>query len=328
MKKCIARAQVKYLHVMFGLITKSILPKSSLFFILFFCSSVMAQTDLDAIMMAKGEFCGGLMFKRSTWTDYWEGTFKRDNRNIGRFTSQMTGLMGNYGAGKKINLLFGVPYSSNRVSGGTLAGKQGIQDLSLFVKYMPVETPLGRGTFSLYTIGGLSFPLGNYVADFLPLSIGLRSRTATLRLMTDYQIGNWFATLSGSYVFRDNIRIDRNAYYTTEMHYTNEVFMPNVFSANFRTGYRSGKLIAELVVDNWTTLGGFDIRKNDMPFPSNRMEMTRVGLNSKYTFSKPASLSVIAGGDYVVSGRNMGQATAFHGGVFYIIDLKPKQKKK
>jgi hypothetical protein len=104
--------------------------------------------------------------------------------------------------------------------------------------------------------------------------------------------------------------------------------MPNVFSANFRTGYRSGKLIAELVVDNWTTLGGFDIRKNDMPFPSNRMEMTRVGLNSKYTFSKPASLSVIAGGDYVVSGRNMGQATAFHAGVFYIVDLKPKQKKK
>jgi hypothetical protein len=292
------------------------------------CFSVRAQTDLDAIMMSKNNFCGGIMYNQSSWTNYWEGMFKRDNRNIGQFSSRMTGIMGNYGASGKLNILFSMPYVSNRVSAGTLIGRQGLQDLSLFVKYMPVEKTWGPGTFSLYAIGGISIPVSNYVADYLPLSIGLRSRTATLRLMTDCQIGHWFATLSGSYVFRDNIRIDRNAYYTTEMHYTNEVFMPNGVSANFRTGYRSNKLIAELLVDNWTTLGGFDIRKNDMPFPSNRMNMTRAGINVKYTFKKPAGLSLIAGGDYVLQGRNVGQASAFHGGVFYIFDLSAKKKKK
>lgn len=285
-----------------------------------------AQTDLDAIMMSKKNFCGGFMYNRSSWTDYWEGSLKRDNRNIGRFTSQMAGVMGNYGVSGKLNLLFSLPYVSNKVSGGTLIGRQGLQDLSLFVKYMPVEKPLGPGTFSVYAIGGVSLPVSDYVADYLPLSIGLRSRTATLRLMADYQVSHWFATVSGSYVFRDNISIDRNAYYTNEMHYTNEVFMPDVFSANFRTGYRSNRLIAELVFDNWTTLGGFDIRRNDMPFPGNRMNMNRIGINSKYTFSKPAGLSVITGGDYVLSGRNMGQSAGVHGGVFYIFDFSAKKK--
>ena len=41
--------------------------------------------------------------------------------------------------------------------------------------------------------------------------------------MADYQQGNLFVTVSATYVFRDNITIDLPAYYTTEMHNTNEV---------------------------------------------------------------------------------------------------------
>ena len=268
------------------------------------------------------------MYGQSSWKNYWEGTFKRDNRNLGTVTTSMVNIMGNYGVTDKLNLLFGVPYIQTKASAGTLAGQRGIQDLSLTVKYMPVETSLGIGTLSLYTIGSVSTPLSNYVADFLPLSIGLHSSTATARLMIDYQVHQWFATVSGAYISRKNISIDRTAYYTNQMHYSNEVSMPNATNINVRMGYRTSHLIAEAIFDQFTTQGGFDIRKNDMPFPSNKMNAKRIGANVKYTFHKKLSgLSAIANGSYVFDGRNVGQSFGIMAGAFYQMDWTKKKKK-
>ncbi|MBA2249433.1 MAG: hypothetical protein H0W12_04500, partial [Chitinophagaceae bacterium] len=69
------------------------------------------------------------------------------------------------------------------------------------------------------------------------------------------------------------------------------------------------------------TLGGFDIRRNDMPFPSNNMDWTSAGVNIKYTFKKVHGLSLIGGGNYVLDGRNVGQSTQYYGGVFYIFSF-------
>src|SRR3954468_3996214 len=93
-------------------------------------SRAMAQTDADAIMMSKGLFCAGFQYERSTWDHYWEGTYKRDNANLGTVTTQMLGVMGNYGVSKKLNLLVNVPYVQTKASAGQMHGMQGIQDLS------------------------------------------------------------------------------------------------------------------------------------------------------------------------------------------------------
>ena len=285
-----------------------------------------AQTDMDAIMMEKNQLCLGPAYSHSSWKNYWEGNLKRNNQNLGTVTTQSFSMMGSYGISGKLNLLFNVPYIKTKASAGTLHNMQGFQDLSLFVKYMPVETKLGKGTFSLYTIGGVSTPLSNYVADYLPLSIGLRSKTALARLMVDYQVGNIFATGSATYLFRDNIIIDRNAYYTTEMHLTNKVGMPDATNFNFRAGYRSSKLIAEAILNKFTTLGGFDISRNNMPFPSNRMNATTVGANFKIELSKNNDLAFEGGGNTTIAGRNVGQATMFYGSIFYIIDFTRTKK--
>ena len=285
-----------------------------------------AQTDMDAIMMEKNQLCLGPAFSHSSWKNYWEGNLKRDNQNLGTVTTQSFSIMGSYGISGKLNLLFNVPYIKTKASAGTLHSMQGFQDLSLFVKYMPVETKLGKGTFSVYAIGGVSTPLSNYVADYLPLSIGLRSKTASARLMIDYQVGNIFATSSATYLLRDNISIDRNAYYTTEMHLTNKVGMPDATNFNFRAGYRSSKLIAEAILNKFTTLGGFDISRNNMPFPSNRMNATTVGANFKIELSKNNDLAFEGGGNTTIAGRNVGQATLFYGSIFYIIDFTRSKK--
>lgn len=69
-----------------------------------------AQTDLDAIMMEKSQLCIGPMYSHSTWKNYWEGTKKRDNENLGTITTSMFSVMGAYGISPKLNLLFNVPY--------------------------------------------------------------------------------------------------------------------------------------------------------------------------------------------------------------------------
>jgi hypothetical protein len=286
----------------------------------------MAQTDIDAIMMEKHAFCVGPMYSYSSWKNYWEGTLKRNNLNLGTVSTQMFSVMGDYGITRNLNALFSVPYVTTKASAGTLHGVKGIQDLSLFLKWKAINKKIGYGRLSVIGIAGASIPLSNYVADYLPLSIGLHSKTASARIMVDYQQNNLFATGSATYVYRDNVTIDRSSYYTTEMIYSNEVKMPDAMNYNVRAGFRSQRLIAEAVFNSWASLGGFDITRNNMPFPSNKMKATTIGVNFKYVLPPLPQLSIVVGGDATIAGRNVGQSTMVYGSFFYVFDLGGKKK--
>jgi hypothetical protein len=308
---------------------KKLLNQTKFPILLIFClqmNSVFAQTDIDAIMMEKNAFCVGPMYSYSSWKNYWEGTLKRENLNLGKVSTQMFGLMGNYGITRKLNALFSAPYVKTKASDGTLHGMKGVQDISFFIKWRPIQKKMGYGRLSLFGIAGVSFPLTNYVADYLPLSIGLHSKTALARVMVDFERNKLFVTGSATYVYRDNITIDKTAYYTTQLYLTNEVKMYDGTNFNFRAGYRSNRLIAEAIVNNWTTLGGFDITRNNMPSLNNRMNATTVGVNFKYVVPPIPQLSIVAGGNTTVAGRNMGQATTVYGSFFYVFNLAHKTK--
>ena len=81
-----------------------------------------AQTDMDAIMMEKNQLCLGPAYSHSSWKNYWEGTLKRNNENLGTVTTQSFSVMGSYGVSGKLNLLFNVPYIKTKASAGTLHG--------------------------------------------------------------------------------------------------------------------------------------------------------------------------------------------------------------
>ncbi|HWB24128.1 MAG TPA: hypothetical protein VG738_01555 [Chitinophagaceae bacterium] len=292
------------------------------------CIMVQAQTDIDGDMMAKKTLCLNAMYSYGSWTNYWEGTLKRDNQNLGRVSTQMAGVMMAYGLYKNVTILAGLPYVQTHATAGTLHGQKGLQDVNLWIKWKAYQASIGRGTFSVFAAGGLTFPSTNYIADFLPLSIGLHSTNLSGRLIADYGIGKFFVTVSGTYTYRNNITIDRTAYYTTELHNTNEVQMPDMAMEQLRAGYRSKWLRIEAVADNMNTLGGFDIRRNDMPFPSNKMNSTDAGLFVKYTFKKLPALSLSADGSYVITGRNVGQTTMFGAGVSYVLDFNHKKNSK
>jgi hypothetical protein len=305
------------------------MQKSKLFqygSVILFCLSQLAagaQTEWDAIMMNKKQFCFGPMYTYSSWDQYWEGTLKRENLNIGRVTTQSVMVMANYGISDNLNIMASAPY----VWTHALQGMSGMQDISAFVKWRAVRTKAGKGMLSVYAIGGISTPLSDYVVDFLPLSIGLGTTNLTARGMVDFIQNKITLTGSAAYVRRSNVTLDRNAYYDTELRHTNEVQMPDASQFQLRAGYRGKYLIAEALITNWTTLGGFDITRNNMPFPSNRMNSTTAGAFVKYTVKRHTNLSVIGSANFTVAGRNVGQANAFGAGIFYAFYFGGKKAK-
>lgn len=292
-------------------------------------TAAQAQTEFDAIMMNKGQFCNGFMYTHSSWNEYWEGTLKRTNENLGTVTTRSVMYMANYGITNKLNVIAGAPYVWTKASAGTLAGMKGVQDLSLFVKWIPFQKRIGKGTLTTFAIGGVSTPLSNYVIDHLPLSIGLGSTNLTGRAMVDYNCNRFTVTGSAAYVRRSNVTLDRTSYYDTELHLTNEVRMPNAAQYQLRAGYRGKRLIAEGLLTAWTTLGGFDITRQNMPFPSNRMNSTSAGVWLKYTV--PAlgnNLEFLGSANTTLNGRNVGDATAYTAGLFYAFYLTKKATAK
>jgi hypothetical protein len=280
-----------------------------------------AQTDADALMIPKNMFCASAVYDHSSWTDYWEGTLKRNNLNIGTLTTNSYMVMGNYGLTNKLDLLFSVPYVTTNASSGTLAGQKGIQDLTVTLKWLGYQAQIGTGVFTAHAILTGSIPLSNYDPNFLPVSIGLQSRTVSLRGLVNYQVGRFFVAAAGQYTERDNITINENAYFTTQEIYSSNVYMPNMNNVLLSAGYRSLKLNIEAIVQQSTTLGGFDITRNNMPFPSNTMNWTTAGGLVKYSFDGVSGFELTAGGNYVLKGRNVGQSTDFFGGVQYVFDF-------
>ena len=76
-----------------------------------------------------------------------------------------------------------------------------------------------------------------------------------------------------------------------------------------------GRLQIPVSLVQQRTLGGGDIRRQDMPFVSNRMDFVR--LDGGMMYALPKNVSVRLGAAHVLSGRNVGQSTTFTSGLFY-----------
>lgn len=277
-----------------------------------FIPSAYAQMPNDAIYMSKGTACLAVSYTHSSWDEYWENALKRENLNIGTHTTQSVMPMLAVGVVKNLNVIVGVPYIWTQASTGNLRWQKGVQDASGWLKYRFFN----KAGFSLHAIAGASIPITNYVPDFLPMSIGIQCKTATGRLLASYRHQSGvYLTASGSYIFRSKITIDRDSYQADgKLYNTNKVSVPNAYDASARLGYLKKGIQAEAFIEHGACDGGDNIRRNDMPFPTNNMKSTLVGVYAKF---QPKNIGVNARASYVTSGQNVGQATTFSVGVLY-----------
>lgn len=285
-----------------------------------FCGVARAQTIDDGIMMPAKTLCTGFMFGRDSWDRYWEGELKRSNANVGQVTTQSVAWFGNYGITDRLNVIAMVPYVWTRASSGTLQGMSGIQDATFAVKYNALRTDLtSRGTLKAFVVGSAALPLTDYTPDFYPLSIGSASKRLSTRLTLAFDAhAGWFVEGSGGYTWRDTVSLDRVSYFTNgRLFLTNQVAMPNVFDYTVSAGWRHGLFRVPISFTQQRTQGGGDIRRQDMPFVSNRMNYSRVDIDVLYPLPVAPKLSVNLGASRTLSGRNVGESMTYVAGLLY-----------
>jgi hypothetical protein len=283
-------------------------------------SPATAQTIDDGLLLPKQVLSAGILYAHDGWDKYWEGTLKRTNGNIGTLTTQSVVGVAGYGVTDRLTVMATIPYVWTEASQGTLRGLSGMQDLTIAVKYRLLTTEdAGRGAFSAFVVGAAALPVSNYTPDFLPLSIGTGGGRASSRLTASFQsAAAWFVSASAAYTWCSNVRLDRYSYYTDgQLYMTNEVAMPNVADYAVTAGVKGKRWRIPLALVHQRTLGGGDMRRQEMPFVSNRMDFAR--LDGSVMYELPGNVSVRLGAARVLTGRNVGQSTTFTSGLFYAI---------
>lgn len=284
------------------------------------CAPAAAQTIEDGILMTAHSLQAGGTYSRDSWDEYWEGTLKRVNGNIGTITTESVTWAATYGVTDRITLVASTPYVWTAPSQGVLQGQHGLQDLTIGGKYSFLERSSDRRG-ALRAIVALSgaWPLSDYTPDFAPLSIGAQSRRLTGRLTLNYQMARGlYVNGSTSYTRRADVTLDRPYYYTDgHLFFSDTVPMPGVADFIVSFGYLKHDLNANLAFSRQITNGGADIRRQDMPFVSNRTNVSRLGGMAMYPVPKLRTVAFYVSGGYTVSGRNVGQSGTFAGGLLY-----------
>lgn len=280
-----------------------------------------AQNLDDGLMLRRGQLRLGADYVSDSWREYWEGTRRRSNDNIGTLTTQSTVLSVGYGVHTRLSAFATLPYVQTNANAGVLSGMQGMQDVTVGVKARLFEiTPTSRTRLRSTALVGGGVPTSSYTPDFLPMSIGLGARHARVRAALHLQDkSNFFADVSAGYVWRSTVTLDRPAHFTNgQLFSTNEVAMPDVRDAMLAVGYQNARWCIPLAIVQQRTLGGGDIRRQDMPFISNRMDFTRVQGHVMYTMQ---SLPIIlnSGAMTTLEGRNVGKSTMYTVGVTYLV---------
>jgi hypothetical protein len=282
---------------------------------------VRAQTVDDGIMIDAKSLFTGYVFSYDQWDEYWEGALKRENGNIGTLTTQTSAWFVNYGVTRRLNVMATLPYVGTRASQGVLQNMQGLQDIGLAAKYQLFSLSSPVGLIRTFAAGSAGLPMTDYTPDFYPLSIGSNSRRVSGRFTANVQTKpGWFANASTAYTWRADVTLDRPYYFTDgKLFLTSEVDMPNVFDYTLSGGYLRRGLMATASYSQQRTLGGGDIRRQDMPFVSNRMNFDRIGGMVMWSLPKLRALSVQGAYAYTLRGRNVGQASTVTGGVMYTL---------
>jgi hypothetical protein len=286
--------------------------------------SLHAQTIDDGIMLSKKTLFSGGLYTWDSWDEYWEGTLKRTNDNIITVTTQVNTWYANYGLTNRLNVIGLVPHVWTRSSQGVLHGVEGWQDLTLAAKYAVIDR--GASGLRAIAVASAGIPLTNYNLELPPLSVGNGSTRVSGRGTVNYQTERgWFVNGTSAYTWRSHVTLDRPYFFTDdEFVLSDEVDMPNVFDYAAGGGYMRNGLMLAGTFSQQRTLGGGDIRRQDMPFVSNRMNFSKVGGMVMYPIPKLGGLGAQAAYAYTLNGRNVGQANTFTVGLLYVLGSAPR----
>lgn len=283
-------------------------------------SGVYAQTPADAILMKGKEICIAPFYTHDTWNKYWEGSLLRENQNIGQLTRNTYSLMLGYGITDRLNAFVNLPYIRTSASGGQMKGAKGIQDLSLALKYsFLLRESMGFQWNILGTVG-YSVPVSSYLSDYMPFSLGLGTSEYSGRMILEarHKTNIYFRGTTG-YMHRTTTRAERDYYYADKGYYTDIMDVPDALSIDAALGafLFDHRLQLECYYLHQNSLSGDDIRRQNAPQPTNRMNFQSASLYARVYPELIKGWSIFANYGQVINGRNVGRSTMVTAGMTY-----------
>ncbi len=278
-----------------------------LLFLILFANYSWAQGLLDGFMRGRGNLVTALSYSNESYDTYFVGDNKTQNPNLGTIKTNSFGIFVAGGVTDYLDVIVSAPYISARATQGFMSDQDDFQDISLFVKGRFLNRSVANNaTLSLMAVGGISTPLSDYIADS-PVSIGNQSTQWDGRLIAQYRFSQgFFVAAQTGYIKRGNVDIDRGL----------EVSVPDAWDYILRTGGSYKKWYADAWLQHQNSRNGTDIGAG-VPFPSNDIDFTRIGLTLYHPIPKFENFGIAVGGGFTLSGTNIGKSNRFSASLVY-----------
>ncbi len=275
-------------------------------------SIMLAQSPVSGFMKKNNEGAAVISY---SWEKYDKVFFVPQEVDgipvFNEVTNTSISLYGEYGITDDLNIVFNVPYikSEGNASQATLDNlgfentKEGIQDLSLFVKYNFHTFNLSKSQLSFIGSVGLVTPLSDYEANE-----GLQSIIA---------IGNHSSSFNAFGIA--TFKTDFGFFTTGQIGYSfKDSGVPDALLSELKIGYAASKFYVDgYIANQLSDKEGVDILGDGFTgyFPATRVNYTRVGLNVYAPIIQ--GIGITAGANSYIAGRNLGKSTGFYGGLVY-----------
>jgi len=219
-------------------------------------------------------------------------------------------IYGEYGLSDRFTISINIPYiqSEGEATSATLAEngfenkRDGLQDLSLNLKYLIKEFNFSGSSLSLMGNLGLETPLSSYEVDE-----GLQSILA---------IGNQSTRVNT--VGIATFKLNNGVFATGQLGYSlRSEDVPDAILSQLKIGYAAEKFYGHVFIGAQKSTSGVDILGEGFQgfFPATEVSYTRIGVNLFAPIYKDFGAS--GGFSQIVDGRNIGTATGFYLGLNY-----------
>lgn len=219
-------------------------------------------------------------------------------------------LYAEYGLSDRFTLSINIPYieSEGDASSATLGEtgfentRNGLQDLSLNLKYLIKEFNFSESSLSLIANLGLETPLSSYEVDE-----GLQSIIA---------IGNQSTRVNT--VGLATFKLKNGVFVTGQLGYSlRSEDVPDAILSQLKIGYAAEKFYGDVYIGAQKSTSGVDILGEGFQgfFPATEVSYTRIGVNLFAPVYK--NLGASGGFSQITDGRNIGKASGYYLGLNY-----------
>ena len=287
--------------------------KQKLFLVLihFYALSAIAQSPVSGFMKQKGQASVVLSYAAEQYDKVYFVPSTNDAVPVFRdvkIASQS--LYAEYGVTNNFNVVVNIPYitatgnatESSLKDLGFENKRSGLQDLKIYTKYNFNSYVSGKNQIDFIGVLGVELPMGYNANEGLQSIIAIGDEAKKLNISAVMMYKNqsgFFGSAQIGNTFKNNQ-------------------VPNALTSEWKLGFAAKRFYVDaFFATQLNSSAGVDILQEGFTgfFPATKVNYTRVGLNAYVPFTKHLGLTF--GGNKYISGRNLGVATGYYGGLVF-----------